>query len=144
MDEIKEENLNAKDWTFIISCILVILEILIPLNIFYSIEPPFSFTIECGEIWVKINPSKFFLVLVFIVAEVALSIIYFIPYFIALCKNHKQILPIFLLNLFGGWTLLGWLIALIWACYNYGTVETKSSNYGTNKRNKHNEKTNKD
>jgi uncharacterized membrane protein YqaE (UPF0057 family) len=44
---------------------------------------------------------------------ILLIIVYFIPSFLAIGKKHG--LGIFLLNLFLGWTLLGWLGALIWS-----------------------------
>jgi len=40
---------------------------------------------------------------------------YFIPSIIAMWRVHKDIKKIFILNLFLGWTLIGWVIALIWA-----------------------------
>ena len=43
---------------------------------------------------------------------------YFIPAFIADKKNNRNATAIFWLNLLVGWTLLGWLIALIWALTN--------------------------
>jgi len=42
-------------------------------------------------------------------------LIYFAPFIVAIRKNHKQIISIFILNLFLGWTFLGWVIALTWA-----------------------------
>jgi fluoride ion exporter CrcB/FEX len=42
-------------------------------------------------------------------------IIYFVPAMIANQKKHRQSSPILLVNLFFGWTILGWLIALIWS-----------------------------
>ena len=41
--------------------------------------------------------------------------IYFIPFFIALIRDHN-INGIFLVNLLAGWTLIGWIIALAMAC----------------------------
>ena len=41
--------------------------------------------------------------------------VYFIPSAVAYDRKHKQLLPIFILNLFLGWTLLFWVGALIWA-----------------------------
>lgn len=41
--------------------------------------------------------------------------IYFTPAFIALCRDHHQTLAISLLNLFLGWTFVGWVAALVWA-----------------------------
>lgn len=40
---------------------------------------------------------------------------YFVPYFVAYQRNHKNSSPIFLTTLFLGWTVIGWIVALIWA-----------------------------
>lgn len=42
-------------------------------------------------------------------------IIYFLPTIIALSRRKKQAAAIVLLNIFGGWTGVGWLVALIWS-----------------------------
>lgn len=42
-------------------------------------------------------------------------IIYFLPTLIARKRFHRNMTPIFLTNLFFGWTGLGWFIALIWS-----------------------------
>ena len=42
-------------------------------------------------------------------------VIYFLPLLIATAREHKNRIAILLLNLFLGWTGLGWLGALIWA-----------------------------
>ena len=44
------------------------------------------------------------------------TLIYFLPTVIALLRGHLSTLAIFLLNLLFGWTLIGWLGALIWSC----------------------------
>ena len=41
--------------------------------------------------------------------------IYFLPTIVANRSNHHNAAPIFILNLFLGWTLLGWVAALIWS-----------------------------
>ena len=43
-------------------------------------------------------------------------LLYFLPTVVALIRGHLSALAIFLLNLFLGWTLIGWIIALIWSC----------------------------
>jgi RsiW-degrading membrane proteinase PrsW (M82 family) len=43
--------------------------------------------------------------------------LYFIPTIIAEKRNHKNSSSILILNLFLGWTFLGWVIALAWAFY---------------------------
>lgn len=40
---------------------------------------------------------------------------YFIPTCVAGFRRHHNAFAIFLLNLFLGWTGLGWIAALIWA-----------------------------
>lgn len=44
--------------------------------------------------------------------------LYFLPYMIANSKGHTQETAIFVLNLFAGWTIIAWIIALIWAFTN--------------------------
>jgi hypothetical protein len=41
--------------------------------------------------------------------------IYFLPAFIARKRNNPNATAIFVLNLLLGWSLIGWLIALVWA-----------------------------
>jgi hypothetical protein len=41
--------------------------------------------------------------------------IYFVPGINGYSRKHKSAGAIFLLNLFLGWTVLGWLAALIWS-----------------------------
>ena len=43
--------------------------------------------------------------------------VYFIPSIIAAKRNHKNFMGIFILNLAGGWTILAWIAALIWAIH---------------------------
>jgi hypothetical protein len=42
-------------------------------------------------------------------------VMYFLPTVIALIKNKRDTLAIFLLNFFLGWTVIGWLVCLVWA-----------------------------
>jgi hypothetical protein len=42
-------------------------------------------------------------------------LLYFVPTVIACARNHHNQTPVMLVNLFFGWTFLGWIIALIWA-----------------------------
>ncbi len=44
--------------------------------------------------------------------------LYFIPSLVAWNRSHHNTLAILLLNLFLGWTVLGWIAALIWAATN--------------------------
>jgi hypothetical protein len=40
---------------------------------------------------------------------------YFLPSIIALARSKRDLLAIFLLNLFLGWSVIGWIVALVWA-----------------------------
>ena len=41
--------------------------------------------------------------------------IYFIPAIVAYSRKHHNATAILILNLFLGWTAIGWIIALVWA-----------------------------
>lgn len=57
---------------------------------------------------------------------VVLSLIYFIPTIIAAGRNH-QIASILALNLLLGWTLIGWVVCLVWSLSERSKDEVKSS-----------------
>lgn len=42
-------------------------------------------------------------------------VMYFLPTIVALARSKRDTLAIFLLNLFLGFTVIGWIVALIWA-----------------------------
>ena len=42
-------------------------------------------------------------------------LIYFLPTVVALVRHKRNTVSILLLNLFLGWTLIGWIVALLWA-----------------------------
>jgi hypothetical protein len=50
-----------------------------------------------------------------IILLAALIGLYFIPSIVAFSRNHHNAAGIFLLNLFLGWTVIGWIAALIWS-----------------------------
>ena len=41
--------------------------------------------------------------------------LYFLPGFVAAMRGHHNVAAIVVLNLFLGWTLVGWVVALVWA-----------------------------
>jgi hypothetical protein len=45
-------------------------------------------------------------------------VMYFLPSIVALIKSKRDLLAIFLLNFFLGWSVIGWIVALIWAAKN--------------------------
>lgn len=57
---------------------------------------------------------------------VILAVLYFLPCLLAGVRGRRNTIAIFALNLFLGWTLLGWVMALVWAlsAQDKGTVVT--------------------
>lgn len=48
---------------------------------------------------------------------------YFFPTVVANVRKHNHVMAIFCTNLFLGWTFIGWVVALVWACMN--TVKSR-------------------
>lgn len=44
--------------------------------------------------------------------------IYFLPSIVAFNRSHRNRWPITILNFFLGWTLIGWVAALVWSATN--------------------------
>jgi hypothetical protein len=42
-------------------------------------------------------------------------VLYFLPTIVAFGRSKRDAVSILLLNLFLGWTAIGWVIALVWA-----------------------------
>ena len=43
-------------------------------------------------------------------------LLYFAPTFIGCITGKRNVAAIFVLNLFLGWTFIGWVISLVWSC----------------------------
>lgn len=53
--------------------------------------------------------------------------LYFLPSIIAFSRGHKLAVTTLMVNFFFGWTLLGWVIALVWACAHFDDPRQKIS-----------------
>ena len=42
-------------------------------------------------------------------------VMYFLPTIIAFARSKRDALAILMLNFFLGWTMIGWVVALVWA-----------------------------
>lgn len=49
-----------------------------------------------------------------------LGVLYFLPALVASRRKHRNAMPVFVLNLFFGWTLIGWVAALCWSLTHQG------------------------
>jgi ABC-type sugar transport system permease subunit len=64
---------------------------------------------------IQISPFLDLMRLLFAVLLTLLSLFYFLPFAIAFNKKRANSGAIFALNLFLGWSLVGWVVALVWA-----------------------------
>lgn len=55
-----------------------------------------------------IGPTELIIMLIFLLP-------YFLPSIIAFTRKHHNSAAILILNIFLGWTLIGWIIALVWS-----------------------------
>jgi hypothetical protein len=54
----------------------------------------------------------------FVVAAIVVAVVvavYFAPSIIAHCRGHHNVWAILMLNFFAGWTVIAWMVALVWA-----------------------------
>jgi len=65
--------------------------------------------------WNSFDSSDFTLMFLLIVPGIGSMLLYFLPYLHANKATHPQEHAIFILNLFAGWTIIAWIIALVWA-----------------------------
>ncbi len=42
-------------------------------------------------------------------------VMYFLPTLTAAIRNKRDVLTIFLVNFFLGWSVIGWIVCLVWA-----------------------------
>ncbi len=56
-----------------------------------------------------------FTAIVVLIAMIFIVFVYFYPTYVAWSRCHKNLKSLSLLNIFFGWTLIGWVLALIWA-----------------------------
>lgn len=42
-------------------------------------------------------------------------VMYFLPSIVALARSKRDLAGIIVLNFFLGWTMIGWVVALVWA-----------------------------
>lgn len=53
----------------------------------------------------------------------AILLAYPLPTIIAFARKHRQRFAILLLNLLTGWTIIGWIGALVMGCHSYAASE---------------------
>lgn len=63
------------------------------------------------------NSTKALLIaiLIMIVIVLVFIVLYLFPSVIAIKKKHKDLIKILIINIFLGWTIVGWIISLVLA-----------------------------
>jgi len=62
------------------------------------------------------RPEKIGVGIVATLLLAAAPLVYFLPALVAEQRCHRNAMVITVTNLFLGWTFLGWVVALVWAC----------------------------
>ncbi len=75
-----------------------------------------SLSIYTGYAWVDFALGGFIAVVVVVASVVPAIWLAFLPVLIAWGCEDENIRSILLVNLLLGWTIIGWFVALIWAC----------------------------
>lgn len=59
-------------------------------------------------------------VIMIVLAALAALFLYMLPTMVAISRKHRNTAPIAVVNVFFGWTLIGFVGCLAWALINYG------------------------
>lgn len=54
--------------------------------------------------------------------------IYFLPSMIAIQRSHKNLIGVILVNFLLGWTMIGWVVAIVWAFLRNESEDKASAN----------------
>jgi T4 superinfection immunity protein len=78
------------------------------------------------SIWIQIDRTRNNLTGNPTMEYLLVLVLYFFPAWLANYRYHRNTLAILILNLCLGWTALGWIAALIWACTNNLDLKEKA------------------
>ena len=53
------------------------------------------------------------------------ALVYFIPTYMAFKAGHRNALAILILNILGGWTIIGWILAMVWCSEGDGSESSE-------------------
>lgn len=58
---------------------------------------------------------------------------YFLPFIVALLRSHN-VMGVFLINLLVGWSVIGWIVALVMACASKAQTIVINNNHSSSQR----------
>ncbi len=62
------------------------------------------------------------IITIFLTYWIVWLLIYLFPYIVAVVRKHRNSISILILNVFFGWTFVGWVVSLVWAFTSYPTT----------------------
>jgi hypothetical protein len=68
-----------------------------------------------GDMMIGVGMPEIMVLGITIGTIVGCLFIYFLPTIIAIMRKHNNRMPIFILNLLLGWSMIAWIIALVWS-----------------------------
>lgn len=80
---------------------------------YYAVNRLLLWSGVCSVIGILISQSLYGLIIGAIIGVLIFG--HFIPYYIASARNHPNKYPILAINFFLGWSIVGWVVALVWA-----------------------------
>jgi hypothetical protein len=96
-----------------------------------SYQQPYGYPVGVPHTQVLVQPyrcSTAHVVVAWIVA--ALTLAYMLPWAVAATRNRSNVGAVALVNLFLGWSLIGWVVALVMACGSDRPVVVVQNSYG--------------
>ena len=71
--------------------------------------------IKTEEFFMDVNDLSIVVIIAIIIGSIISLILYYLPTIIAFGKGKTNKWAVFALNFFLGWSLIAWVIALVWA-----------------------------
>ena len=75
-----------------------------------------------GENLTPSHMEQLLLGIILLIAGIVLLVIGLLPSLIAFNRKHQYRWPILIINVFLGWTLIGYVVALVWAVMPQGKL----------------------
>lgn len=92
---------------------------------------PYGYPVQPVQTQVLVQPyrcSTAHVVVAWVVT--VLTAFYMLPWAVAATRNRRNVLAVAMINLFLGWSVIGWIVALVMACGSDQPVVTVHHTYG--------------
>lgn len=62
------------------------------------------------------------------------AVVYLIPSIVAALRGHRNLLPVMVVNVLLGWTLVGWVVAMVWSLLARPEIDVREPRYVPRRR----------